>query len=209
MCCYISIRGNNSTRKTSKMNVFLDYLSHIGYKREILKNEIIFTKGDDKWIYIGQFNNNSYLGLDRVGIEGYSKQEDRLKLFQSYIKRFNPNWIITEGYFNNRGSEEYDHPDKFKAHGIELVKFYYHLFEDLETNLEEQKQRAKQTTHRCCTIDDFYVFNRRYNMLREKYHNGKDYFVTKVDPFCDNDYYVKEFFNINYTPKEKVNTIDF
>ena len=206
MAIYVNIKGSNASRKSTKIDCLLKYLLHKGAIEEKVEGGFLLSYNNKKYYFFGKKKKNgAFAGIDTNPIAPKNSMRERHEHFGKIIKDYQVDYIFTEGYFNNRGSEQ-EKMEFLIPHGITERHFYFQGFKTLEETLECQKNRKIVNTDKKSTINFF-------NKLDEKVKEFKDYnepntITERVLSTEDNDYYVQKYFNDRFLEYELPKSIE-
>ena len=206
MAVYVNIKGSNASRKSTKIDCLLKYLLHKGAIEEKVEGGFLLSYNNKKYYFFGKKKKNgAFAGIDTTPISPKNSMRERHEHFEKIIKEYQVDYIFTEGYFNNFGSEQ-ERMEFLIPHGITERHFYFQGFKTLEETLESQKNRKLTNTCKKSTIKFF-------NKLDEKMKQFKDYnepntITERVLSTEDNDYYVQKYFNERFLEYELPKSIE-
>lgn len=200
MVVYVNIKGSNASRKSTKIDCLLKYLLHKGAIEEKVEGGFLLSYNNKKYYFFGKKKNNgAFVGIDSNPIYPKNSIRERHEHFGKIIKDYQVDYIFTEGYFNNIGSEQ-EKMEFLIPYGITERHFYYQAFKTLEETLESQKNRKLINTDKKQTIK---FFNKIDKMLKKfKDYNEPNTITEKVFSTEDNDYYVQKYFNDRFLEYE-------
>lgn len=200
MAVYVNVKGTNASRKSTKIDCLLKYLLHKGAIEEKVEGGFLLSYNDKKYYFFGKKKKNgAFAGIDTTPIAPKNSMRERHEHFGKMIRNFGVDYIFTEGYFNNFGSEQ-ERMEFLTPFGITERHFYFQGFKTLEETLESQRNRKVTNTDKKSTINVF-------NKLDEKVKQFKDYnepntITERVLSTEDNDYYVQKYFNDRFLEYE-------
>lgn len=200
MAVYVNVKGTNASRKSTKIDCLLKYLLHKGAIEEKVEGGFLLSYNDKKYYFFGKKKKNgAFAGIDTTPIAPKNSMRERHEHFGKMIRNFGVDYIFTEGYFNNFGSEQ-ERMEFLTPYGITERHFYFQGFKTLEETLESQRNRKVTNTDKKSTINVF-------NKLDEKVKQFKDYnepntITERVLSTEDNDYYVQKYFNDRFLEYE-------
>ena len=200
MAVYVNVKGTNASRKSTKIDCLLKYLLHKGAIEEKVEGVFLLSYNDKKYYFFGKKKKNgAFAGIDTTPIAPKNSMRERHEHFGKMIRNFGVDYIFTEGYFNNFGSEQ-ERMEFLTPYGITERHFYFQGFKTLEETLESQRNRKVTNTDKKSTINVF-------NKLDEKVKQFKDYnepntITERVLSTEDNDYYVQKYFNDRFLEYE-------
>ena len=200
MAVYVNVKGTNASRKSTKIDCLLKYLLHKGDIEEKVEGGFLLSYNDKKYYFFGKKKKNgAFAGIDTTPIAPKNSMRERHEHFGKMIRNFGVDYIFTEGYFNNFGSEQ-ERMEFLTPFGITERHFYFQGFKTLEETLESQRNRKVTNTDKKSTINVF-------NKLDEKVKQFKDYnepntITERVLSTEDNDYYVQKYFNDRFLEYE-------
>lgn len=206
MAVYVNIKGSNASRKSTKIDCLLKYLLSKGASEEIVEGGFLLSYNNKKYYFFGKKKKNgAFAGIDTTPIAPRNSMRERHEHFGKIIKDFGVDYIFTEGFFNNFGSEQ-EKMELLTPLGITERHFYFQAFDTLEETLESQKNRKIINTHKKYTIDVFNKIDERVKQFKS--YNEPNTITERVSAKEENDYYVKIYFNDSFPEYEIPKSIE-
>ena len=204
---FVNVLGGNSSRKTTKVDCLFNYIRKHAEKFEKIPYGYIMTYNGINYCFVGKIIKDVFMGLDsrpfgeKAGANSY---ENKLKTYEKIIKEYNPYFIMTEGYFNNGGSFQYECLENIQKYGFSGYRYFYHLFDSFEEQVKNIRIRNDvYETHLKRSEHNYLYLTKTIEKFKKDVRDGNDVVVQKVSPFVENDYYVKFFFNTEF-PEYKI-----
>ena len=206
MATYVNIKGSNASRKSTKLDCLMKYLLSKGATEETVEGGYLLTLNDVKYYFFGKKRKNGmFTGLDSNPLGSRNGMRERHEHFGKMIKEYGVDYVFTEGYFNNHGSNQ-EKMEFLKPLGITHRHFYFQTFDTLEEQLESQRKRKVTNTDKKRTINAFNKLNDRMKQLQD--YNEPNTITEKVSALVENDFYVKKYFNDSYPEYEIPKSIE-
>lgn len=200
MAIYVNIKGSNASRKSTKIDCLLKYILSKGAVEEKVEGGFLLTLNDKKYYFFGKRRKNgAFAGIDTTPLAPKNSMRERHEHFGKMIKEYSVDYIFTEGFFNNHGSEQ-EKMEFLTQHGITERHFYFQVFDTLEETLESQRNRKVTNTDKKATINTFNKINDRVKQFRD--YNEPNTITERVSATEDNDYYVRIYFNDTFPEYE-------
>lgn len=193
MAVYVNVKGTNASRKSTKIDCLLKYLLHKGATEEKVEGGFLLSYNNKKYYFFGKKKKNgAFAGIDTNPITSKNSIRERHEHFGKIIKEYKVDYIFTEGYFNNLGSEQ-ERMEFLIPHGITERHFYFQGFKTLEETLKSQKNRKVINTSKKSTIENFYALDKKVKQFKD--YNEPNTITERVLSTEENDYYVQKYFN--------------
>lgn len=206
MAVYVNIKGSNASRKSTKIDCLLKYLLSKGASEEIVEGGFLLSYNNKKYYFFGKKKKNgAFAGIDTTPIAPRNSMRERHEHFGKMIKDFGVDYIFTEGYFNNFGSEQ-EKMELLTPLGITERHFYFQAFDTLEETLESQRNRKITNTDKKSTIDVFNKIDERVKQFKS--YNEPNTITKRVSAKEESDYYVKIYFNDSFPEYEIPKSIE-
>lgn len=206
MATYVNIKGPNASRKSTKLDCLMKYLLSKGATEEAVEGGYLLTLNDVKYYFFGKKRKNGmFTGLDSTPLAPRNSMRERHEHFGKMIKEYGVDYVFTEGFFNNHGSEQ-EKMEFLKPLGITRRHFYFQTFDTLEEQLEAQRKRKVTNTDKKATINTFNKLNDRIEQFQN--YNEPNTITEKVSALVENDFYVKKYFNDSYPEYEIPKSIE-
>ena len=206
MAVYVNIKGSNASRKSTKIDCLLKYLLSKGASEEIVEGGFLLSYNNKKYYFFGKKKKNgAFAGIDTTPIAPRNSMRERHEHFGKMIKDFGVDYIFTEGYFNNFGSEQ-EKMELLTPLGITERHFYFQAFDTLEETLESQRNRKITNTDKKSTINVFNKIDERVKQFKS--YNEPNTITERVSAKEENDYYVKIYFNDSFPEYEIPKSIE-
>lgn len=206
MAVYVNIKGSNASRKSTKIDCLLKYLLSKGASEEIVEGGFLLSYNDKKYYFFGKKKKNgAFAGIDTTPIAPRNSMRERHEHFGKIIKDFGVDYIFTEGYFNNFGSEQ-EKMELLTPLGITERHFYFQAFDTLEETLESQRNRKITNTDKKSTINVFNKIDERVKQFKS--YNEPNTITKRVSAKEESDYYVKIYFNDSFPEYEIPKSIE-
>ena len=200
MAVYVNVKGTNASRKSTKIDCLLKYLLHKGAIEEKVEGGFLLSYNDKKYYFFGKKKKNgAFAGIDTTPIAPKNSMRERHEHFGKMIRNFGVDYIFTEGYFNNFGSEQ-ERMEFLTPFGITERHFYFQGFKTLEETLESQKNRKVTNSSKKITIKNFYGLDKKAKQFKD--YNEPNTITERVLSTEDNDYYVQKYFNDRFLEYE-------
>lgn len=211
---YINIKGNNATRKTTNLLCLREYMESKGAIKKIVTAGLLYEFQGKKYFFFGfLYNTGWFVGIDgnpleKQKVKGYdSSHESRHRFFGEMIKKYDLDYVITEGYFCNHGSV-LEYLDCLLPYGITRYEYYFQRWKTLEKSINAQIKRCE--TNNTSLENSKASYRQEINIIKKM---KKD---LEKHPHCivevlnvettPNDIYVRKLFNDTYPeffPKDK------
>lgn len=206
MSVYVNIKGSNASRKSTKIDCLLKYLLSKGASEEVVEGGYLLTLNDVKYYFFGKKRKNGmFSGLDTTPLAPKNSMRERHEHFGKMIKEYGVDYIFTEGFFNNHGSEQ-EKMEFLTPLGITERHFFFQTFDTLEEQLESQRNRKVTNTDKKATITTFNKIDERIKQFQS--YNEPNTITEKVSAKVDNDFYVQRYFNDTYPEYEIPKSIE-
>ena len=206
MAVYVNIKGSNASRKSTKIDCLLKYLLSKGASEEIVEGGFLLSYNNKKYYFFGKKKKNgAFAGIDTTPIAPRNSMRERHEHFGKMIKDFGVDYIFTEGYFNNFGSEQ-EKMELLTPLGITERHFYFQAFDTLEETLESKRNRKITNTDKKSTINVFNKIDERVKQFKS--YNEPNTITERVSAKEENDYYVKIYFNDSFPEYEIPKSIE-
>ena len=206
MAVYVNVKGTNASRKSTKIDCLLKYLLHKGATEEKVEGGFLLSYNGKKYYFFGtKKKNGAFAGIDTTPIAPKNSMRERHEHFGKMIRNFGVDYIFTEGFFNNHGSNQ-EKMEFLKPLGITHRHFYFQAFDTLEEQLESQRKRKVTNTDKKATINTFNKLNERIKQFQD--YNEPNTITEKVSALVENDFYVKKYFNDSYPEYEIPKSIE-
>lgn len=206
MAVYVNIKGSNASRKSTKIDCLLKYLLSKGASEEIVEGGFLLSYNNKKYYFFGKKKKNgAFAGIDTTPIAPRNSMRERHEHFGKIIKDFGVDYIFTEGYFNNFGSEQ-EKMELLTPLGITERHFYFQAFDTLEETLESQRNRKITNTDKKSTINVFNKIDERVKQFKS--YNEPNTITKRVSAKEESDYYVKIYFNDSFPEYEIPKSIE-
>ena len=200
MATYVNIKGPNASRKSTKLDCLLKYLLSKGATEEVVEGGYLISYKGKKYYFFGNKRKNGmFTGLDSTPLAPRNSMRERHEHFGKMIREYAVNYVFTEGFFNNHGSEQ-EKMEFLTPLGITHRHFYFQTFDTLEEQLEAQRKRKVTNTDKKATINTFNKLNDRIKQFQD--YNEPNTITEKVSALVENDFYVKKYFNDTYPEYE-------
>ena len=200
MAVYVNIKGTNASRKSTKIDCLLKYLLHKGAIEEKVEGGFLLSYNNKKYYFFGKKKKNgAFAGIDTNPIAPKNSIRERHEHFGKIIKEYQVDYIFTEGYFNNSGSQQ-EKMEFLISYGISERHFYFQGFKTIEETLESQKNRKVINTDKQNTIKNFINIDKKVKQFKD--YNEPNTITERILSTVDNDYYVQKYFNDRFLEYE-------